>query len=104
MRSNTRHLIAAASAAVLVTTLLAAAPAAAAGSSHQGIDWQPCPDVEAGEVVECATITVPLDYDRPWGEKIDIGLARRQAANPDEKLGIDPHGPRRPRRIGRRIH
>jgi pimeloyl-ACP methyl ester carboxylesterase len=95
MRAPTRHLTAAGSAAVLAITLLAAAPAAA-GSSHHGIDWQPCPDVEPAEPVECATIEVPLDYDRPWGEKIEIGLARRQAANPDEKIGavlMDPGGP-----------
>lgn len=95
MRASTRHLTAVGSAAVLAITLLAAAPAAA-GSSHHGIDWQPCPDVEPTEAVECATIEVPLDYDRPWGEKIEIGLARRQAANPDEKIGtilMDPGGP-----------
>lgn len=94
MKTPTRHL-AAAAAAALAFTLLAAAPAAA-GSSHHGIDWQPCPDVDPAEAVECATIEVPLDYDRPWGEKIEIGLARRQAANPDEKLGtilMDPGGP-----------
>ncbi|MFC3493861.1 alpha/beta hydrolase [Glycomyces rhizosphaerae] len=94
MKTPTR-LLAAAAAAALAFTLLAAAPAAA-GSSHHGIDWQPCPDVDPAEAVECATIEVPLDYDRPWGEKIEIGLARRQAANPDEKLGtilMDPGGP-----------
>ncbi|WP_240192950.1 alpha/beta hydrolase [Glycomyces sp. YM15] len=94
MKTPTRYL-AAAAAAVLAFTLLAAAPAAA-GSSRHGIDWQPCPDVDPAEAVECATIEVPLDYDRPWGEKIEIGLARRQAANPDEKLGtilMDPGGP-----------
>ncbi|MFG3341056.1 alpha/beta hydrolase [Glycomyces sp. NPDC048151] len=95
MKASTRNLTAAASAAVLAITLLAAAPAAA-GNSHHGIDWQPCPDVDPAEAVECATIAVPLDYDRPWGEKIEIGLARRQAANPDEKIGtilMDPGGP-----------
>ncbi|THV39421.1 alpha/beta fold hydrolase [Glycomyces buryatensis] len=95
MRRSTRHL-AAAAAAVLATTLLAAAPAAAAGPTHHGIDWQPCAEVDPVEEVDCATITVPLDYSKPWGEKIEIGLARRQAANPDEKLGtilMDPGGP-----------
>nr|WP_255672592.1 alpha/beta fold hydrolase [Glycomyces amatae] len=76
---------------------MAAAPAAAAGGPrHGGIDWQPCPDLGPGQVVECATIEVPLDYDRPRGEQIEIGLARRQATNPDEKIGtilMDPGGP-----------
>ncbi|GAA2147924.1 alpha/beta hydrolase [Glycomyces algeriensis] len=95
MRASTRYLTAAGSAAVLAITLLAASPAAA-GSGHHGIDWQPCPDTDPAEAVECATIEVPLDYDRPRGETIEIGLARRQAANPDEKLGtilMDPGGP-----------
>ncbi|HEX2143455.1 MAG TPA: alpha/beta fold hydrolase [Glycomyces sp.] len=95
MRPSTRHL-AAAAAVALATALLAAAPAAAASSQHHGIDWQPCPDVEPAEAVECAAIEVPLDYRRPWGGTIEIGLARRQAADPDEKLGtilMDPGGP-----------
>jgi pimeloyl-ACP methyl ester carboxylesterase len=95
VRPTTRTL-AAATAAALTTALLAASPAAAGGGSHHGIDWEPCPDLEPGQVVECATITVPLDYDRPRGETIEIGLARRQATNPDEKIGtilMDPGGP-----------
>jgi pimeloyl-ACP methyl ester carboxylesterase len=95
MRPSTRHLTAAGSAAVLAVTLLAAAPAAA-GPGRHGIDWQPCPDAAPEVTVECATIEVPLDYDRPWGEQIEIGLARRQALNPDEKIGtilMDPGGP-----------
>jgi pimeloyl-ACP methyl ester carboxylesterase len=94
VRPSTRLATAAVSAAVLVTTLLAAAPAAA--GTHHGIDWEPCPDIEPSDVVECATIEVPLDYSRPWGETIEIGLARRQATNPDEKIGtilMDPGGP-----------
>lgn len=96
MSRSTRHLIAAASAAVLAFTLLAAAPAAAGRTTQPGIDWQPCADVDPGENVECATIQVPLDYQRPWGAKIEIGLARRPAENPDEKIGtilMDPGGP-----------
>jgi len=98
MRPPTRHLaasVAASLAAVLATTLLAAAPAVA-GGSHHGIDWQPCPDVDPAEGIDCAHISVPLDYDRPWGKKIEIGLARRQATNPDERIGtvlMDPGGP-----------
>ncbi|SDD00092.1 alpha/beta fold hydrolase [Glycomyces harbinensis] len=94
---TTRTITAATAAALLAVTLLAAAPAAAgSGGARHGIDWQPCPDLEPGQVVECATITVPLDYDRPRGEQIEIGLARREATNPDERLGtilMDPGGP-----------
>lgn len=96
MQTSTRRLAALAAAAI-TTTLLAAAPASAQESQHWwGIDWQPCPDTEPADQVDCATIDVPLDYHRPWGERIEIGLARRQAENPDEKIGtilMDPGGP-----------
>ncbi|MQM28226.1 alpha/beta hydrolase [Glycomyces albidus] len=95
MKPLTRTLAAAASAAALTVTLLAASPLAA--SAHpRGIDWGPCPDAEPGDAVECAKIKVPLDYSRPWRGQIEIGLARRQATNPDEKIGtilMDPGGP-----------
>ncbi|HEX2133802.1 MAG TPA: alpha/beta hydrolase, partial [Actinophytocola sp.] len=57
------------------------------------IDWQPCPDAEE---VDCATIPVPLDWDDPDGPTIDIGLARREATDPQARLGsilMDPGGP-----------
>nr|BFF25617.1 alpha/beta hydrolase [Glycomyces mayteni] len=95
MRPLTRTLAAAASAAALTLTLLAAAPLAAS-ANRGGIDWGPCPDVDPAEAVECATIKVPLDYDRPWRGTIEIGLAKREALNPDEKIGtvlMDPGGP-----------
>nr|WP_277606056.1 alpha/beta hydrolase [Glycomyces sp. L485] len=84
----------------MAASLLAGAPAAAETENTllpgYGIDWAPCPDVEPEEEVDCATIKVPLDYRRPWGEKIEIGLARRQATNPHERIGtilMDPGGP-----------
>ena len=98
MQPPTRYLAAAAGATALAASLLAAGPASAETETAllpgHGIDWQPCPEVE--EPVDCATIEVPLDYHRPWGEKIEIGLARRQATNPDERIGtilMDPGGP-----------
>ncbi|MCD0447038.1 alpha/beta hydrolase [Glycomyces sp. A-F 0318] len=93
MHPRIRALAAAASAAAVSATLLAAAPAAA---HPHGVDWGPCDGADPAEPVECATIEVPLDYDRPRGEQIEIGLARRQAANPDERLGtivLGPGGP-----------
>jgi pimeloyl-ACP methyl ester carboxylesterase len=96
MRSTIRNLLAAASAAALGAAFLTVHAAAAGPPPPPGIDWEPCPDLEPGQVVECATVTVPLDYDRPRGEQIEIGLARRPAANPDERIGtvlMDPGGP-----------
>ena len=35
--------------------------------------WAPCAEVPAGE---CATLPVPLDWDRPDGATIELALAR----------------------------
>ncbi|MQM24681.1 alpha/beta fold hydrolase [Glycomyces albidus] len=96
MRFTPRFLIASAVSALLAATLLAVGPQAASAGHGRGIDWAPCPDVDPAEGVECATIEVPLDYRRPWHGKIEIGLARRQATNPDERIGsivVNPGGP-----------
>ncbi|MFL6124355.1 alpha/beta hydrolase [Actinophytocola sp.] len=70
-----------------------AAPAAAA-EPVSTIDWKPCGADAPG--VDCATIEVPLDYARPNGQKIHIGLARRPATDPAKRIGsvlVDPGGP-----------
>ena len=94
VRPSNRLLAAAGAAALAVSALVPAAAAAAPdGAEHQPIDWRPC--AEAPEI-DCATIEVPLDYDDPRGERIEIALARKPAANPDERLGsilMDPGGP-----------
>jgi pimeloyl-ACP methyl ester carboxylesterase len=75
-------------AVVTPTTTAAAAPAAST------INWQPCGEDAPG--VDCATIEVPLDYAKPRGKKIHIGIARRPATDPAHRIGsvlIDPGGP-----------
>ncbi|WP_232805768.1 alpha/beta hydrolase [Glycomyces xiaoerkulensis] len=94
MKESALRLIAAASAAMM-TTALAATPAQAESSNTDSIDWGSCPGPE-DETVECATINVPLDYTAPRGQTIEIGLARRQAADPSRRMGsilMDPGGP-----------
>lgn len=79
-------------AGVLAVTGVVVAPSGA-GAEQQAIDWQPCADAEG---VDCATIDVPLDWSDPDGESIHIGLARRKAKDPDNRLGailMDPGGP-----------
>ncbi|HZE39090.1 MAG TPA: alpha/beta hydrolase [Stackebrandtia sp.] len=68
-----------------------------AQASGDGIAWHDCPasDKPQGDV-ECATITVPLDWSQPHGDTVDIALARRQATDPDHRVGsllTDPGGP-----------
>ncbi|GHF40567.1 proteinase [Kitasatospora xanthocidica] len=65
----------------------------------QRIDWRPCPDAGAdadGPAVECGTLTVPLDYADPGGRTIGVALARKPAADRDERIGallVNPGGP-----------
>ncbi len=46
--------------------------------------------------IECARLTVPLDYARPQGRTITLGLLRRPAGAPHERIGslvVNPGGP-----------
>jgi pimeloyl-ACP methyl ester carboxylesterase len=54
------------------------------------LDWRPCGKTE------CARAQVPLDYDEPQGEQIELSLARLKASNPKRRIGslfINPGGP-----------
>ncbi|WP_245764937.1 alpha/beta hydrolase [Nonomuraea jiangxiensis] len=67
------------------------APAEAA--STRDISWTPCPEEPAAE---CGTLTVPLDWDRPRGQTIELAVARRPATDPAARIGalvINPGGP-----------
>jgi pimeloyl-ACP methyl ester carboxylesterase len=58
-----------------------------------GVAWQPCPD---RPTVDCATVRVPLDWARPGGASIDLGLARHRAGDPAHRVGtlfVNPGGP-----------
>lgn len=65
-----------------------------------GIRWQTCPELpdtpEAGRL-ECGTLSVPLDYNRPLlGDRIKIALTRLKAKNQNQRLGamlLNPGGP-----------
>ena len=53
--------------------------------------WSPC-----GDDLQCGSVSVPLDYDRPDGGTIKIALERRPAADPADRIGslvINPGGP-----------
>ncbi|MFN8126337.1 MAG: alpha/beta hydrolase [Candidatus Nanopelagicales bacterium] len=59
--------------------------------SRSSIDWHPC-----GPEVECARVTVPLDWDRPQGRSIRLKVAKHAARNPGARIGslfIGPGGP-----------
>jgi alpha/beta hydrolase fold len=76
-------------AAACVAALLALAP----GASAQSLQWQDC---GGPPEVQCATRTVPLDYDRPGGRTIDIAVARMPAKDQAHRIGslfVNPGGP-----------
>lgn len=54
------------------------------------LDWFPCGNLD------CATVWLPLDYDKPNGKKVEIALTRVRASDQANKIGtvfINPGGP-----------
>ena len=70
------------------------APGQAAATGKPPLTWTPCfSDVGP---FECATASVPLDYDRPRGATISIALTRLPATDPGRRIGslfLNPGGP-----------
>jgi pimeloyl-ACP methyl ester carboxylesterase len=57
-----------------------------------GIDWEEC----GVENVDCGYLTVPLDYENPDGDTIELFVARHNALDPDNRIGsllVNPGGP-----------
>jgi pimeloyl-ACP methyl ester carboxylesterase len=74
----------------LVALVLAASPAPASAGPAP-VYWTPC-----ATGFECATVSAPLDYDRPRGEQISIALTRMRATDPGRRIGslvVNPGGP-----------
>jgi pimeloyl-ACP methyl ester carboxylesterase len=62
------------------------------GFYDQGITWRSCPG--RGPAVQCASVTVPLDYQRPAGRSIDLALLKVPARGPSPaSLVVNPGGP-----------
>jgi pimeloyl-ACP methyl ester carboxylesterase len=58
---------------------------------EQKLAWRGC-----GEGLECAELTVPLDYAKPDGRTITLALAREPAADREQRAGsivVNPGGP-----------
>ncbi|MDX3660152.1 alpha/beta hydrolase [Streptomyces sp. ID05-26A] len=82
---------------VLATSIAAVVLVVSAGAAHAEpappLTWAACPDDQEGE---CGTLTVPLDWDRPQGRRIDLAIARHRATDPARRIGVlvvDPGGP-----------
>ncbi|ADJ49365.1 peptidase/hydrolase [Amycolatopsis mediterranei S699] len=84
-----KRLVTAAAVTAVLGSLLAATPASAAES----VDWQPCADAPG---VDCAAVTVPVDWAHPDHGTTSVALARRKATDPQARIGsvlMDPGGP-----------
>ncbi|WP_026360178.1 alpha/beta hydrolase [Amycolatopsis nigrescens] len=78
-------------------------PRTAATAATSGIVWGECPEFPpparsspAAGALECGTLTVPLDYQRPAGETIDIAVSRLRSGDPARRRGVllvNPGGP-----------
>lgn len=55
---------------------------------EQDLDWEEC-----GSEFECARVEVPMDYDVPQEETIEIAVKRLLADDPQGSLLINPGGP-----------
>ncbi|BDA64533.1 alpha/beta hydrolase [Actinomyces capricornis] len=107
-------MVAVAGAAILgvgPTTALAAPPAAPAPQApvppglerfySQSVEWYPCAAEggmsasDAGTGFECATVEVPLDYENPGGQTIEIAMKKHGATGAPSKgaLFLNPGGP-----------
>ncbi|MEV6107699.1 alpha/beta hydrolase [Streptomyces sp. NPDC051940] len=58
------------------------------------LDWKTCKPKTTGSATatgvlrwECATLQVPLDHEKPDGEKIGLAMIRTRAADEDKRLG-----------------
>jgi pimeloyl-ACP methyl ester carboxylesterase len=67
---------------VLATAPIPAASATSATPATGLSSWRAC-----GGKLQCATLTVPVDYSQPDGEPVDIAVARLRATQPDRRLG-----------------
>lgn len=80
----------------LFLPLAAAAHAAADPANTETAPPPPVAWTDCGNGVQCARVTVPLDYDRPSGASIEIAIARRPAVDAAHRLGslfVHPGGP-----------
>ena len=62
---------------------------------HQDLTWTDCTDDATGTAFQCATVTVPLDYDNPQGQTITVALKKlpSTSSSPQGSVFLNPGGP-----------
>lgn len=96
--------IVAAWAVVVGTVVAGGAPADAArrpearsGFPVVPVSWHACPsDIPSLAPFQCADVVVPLDWSKPQGRTISLGVVRHAARKPAQRVGVlffNPGGP-----------
>lgn len=53
------------------------------------LEWTECPNADQLDPrQECALLAVPLDYDDPDGETIEVAVSRIETADPASRQGV----------------
>ena len=62
---------------------------------NQDLTWTDCTDDATGTAFQCATVTVPLDYDNPQGQTITVALKKLSStsSSPRGSVFLNPGGP-----------
>ena len=62
---------------------------------NQDLTWTDCTDDTTGTAFQCATVTVPLDYDNPQGKTITVALKKlpSTSSSPRGSVFLNPGGP-----------
>ena len=84
------------------TTTAVGSPTTAKSKASGTVTWTTCDDKvleskpEISDLVDCATLSVPLDYSKPTEKKIDIAMVRYAAGPSGKRIGsvlMNPGGP-----------
>ena len=81
--------------AVLLACGVAACGGDDSGDTPRPLAWQPCTRADQAGFM-CATTEVPLDHAQPRGERIELALIMRPAADGARRIGMlffNPGGP-----------
>ncbi|GII83787.1 peptidase [Sphaerisporangium siamense] len=79
--------------AALLGVLISLLPAVPAAAGPAPLAWAPCPE---DATVQCASLTLPVNWDAPRGAAFRMAVALRPAADPSARVGtlvINPGGP-----------
>ena len=73
----------------------AGAPKGLESFYNQDLTWTDCTDDATGTAFQCATVTVPLDYDNPQGKTITVALKKlpSTSSSPRGSVFLNPGGP-----------